>query len=285
MLATFIHEKMHLEKKAVHGDIKVDNVIFQTSEKKVCVIDFGLTEHIDTKIGQYEAPKGLDAVSGKIKKLSPTEHCPQTPPELFGKEMIPAEPSQDAYGLGYFILSLLSKIPNISSEQKIKLRFVSAHLRAACPQERWPIPAAISKLHADFIVVVPRLISNSVESSLIKLGLFRQRRIAPYQNANPRAVHESVSLPLLTKAIANNQFRLTTHQVDSDNAHTESNVIKFPPVLSALAAPAASSSEEEIKEQVASKEGPGSKRIDGPWGYLFSLHAVSKPAPGPDPHP
>lgn len=247
MVACFIHEKMHVEKHAVHGDIKLDNVIFHASEKKACVIDFGLTEEIGKKIGRYSVPESVYPIRGAIK-LSPAEYCPQTPPELFGKEMIAAEPSQDVYGLGHFISSLLSKATNISSEQMTKLCLVIGHLRAERPQNRWSIPLAISKLYTDFIAVVPHTITSSVEQALRRVALFHQRRFAIHQDVSRSVVLESVSLPLLTKVMADRQFRLPEHQVGSCDEHRDSGV-RLPPAPGALAAPAASSGAESSGSQ------------------------------------
>lgn len=274
MVARFIHEKMHVEKEAVHGDIKMDNVIFQASEKKAYVIDFGLTEKIGGKIGQYFIPPTVNPVLS-LKKLSSTKYCPQTAPELFGKEQVPAEPSQDAYGLGQLIFSLLGKTTHISSDQRSKLCFVMSHLRATRPQDRWSIPFAMSKLNADFIAVVPRLIAHRVEPISNRPTLCRHRHVMPDQDANSRVAIEGAPIPLLTKAMADNQFRLTERQVGSRDVQTEGGVLRFPPAPhGALAAPAASSSE---KNNGVDSSGEKSGRcVEGTWGYFFVHHSVPK---------
>ncbi len=299
LVANFIHQKMHVEKNAVHGDIKADNVIFQISEKRACVIDFGLTEWMGKKIGRYSLPQKVDLIRGAIK-LSHAEYCPHTPPELFGREMVPAGPSQDAYGLGFFILSLLRKAANISSEQMTKLCFVIGHLRADRPQDRWPIPAAISKLHADFVETVPRPIVNDIEASK-KSALSHQRPAAMDQDVSGSIAPERVSLPpLLTKAMANRQLRSEQRRVGSSDGHNDSGVLRLPSVpgaLAASAAPAASSSKESASlqgQQVrrTSTEESGSAGVTVPLSYLFPLHGIpkqdgsqTKPAQNPDRRP
>lgn len=196
LVASFIHEKMHVEKKAIHGDIKPNNVIFQITEKKVCVIDFGLTDMIGEQVGQYPLPVTRDPKWG-VKTVSSAEAYPHNAPELFGKKRVSAQPSQDAYGLGYFLLSLLVRTNPVADEEKRKLFFVIAGLRAMRPTERLLIPAAIAQLHADFIVVLPRLISN-------KLVFFHERRAEANQRVSEGATAGSVvPLPLLTQAMAN----------------------------------------------------------------------------------
>lgn len=202
MVANFIHEKMHREHGAVHGDIKIDNVIFQSAEKKVYVIDFGLTEKMGDKIGRYEPPVKCDPILG-IKKISPNEVCPQTAPELFGRELVPADSSQDAYGLGYFLSSLLKKTRGASPAEVMKIGLVIASLRAPQPKQRCSIPSAISTLHGDFVSTVPRLLP-----SIDKLTLFRQRRPGISQKEDRVVASEIPSLPPLTKAMADNQLRV-----------------------------------------------------------------------------
>lgn len=286
LVAHFIHEKMHVEKRAVHGDIKMDNVIFNPSKKKAYVIDFGLTERIGVKIGPYTVPEKADPVLG-MKKWSPAEFCPQTPPELFGKVGLPAEPSQDAYGLGLFLLALSGRVNHISDEQLKKISCVIHGLRAIRPEERSAIPAAIFKLHADFIVTVSRPIEN-------KLELFRRCRTTANHRVNVGLTSESLSLPLLTKAMAVKQLELAdyrTHLID-DNAV---NTMLTPGAPAATAAASSEKKNGTEKEQQA-KRTLGDASENGriateALGFFFALHAKSKqegppagPAQVPDHH-
>lgn len=272
MVACFIHQKMHLEKKAIHGDIKLDNVIFHAAEKKASVIDFGLTEKMGRKIGRYSIPESKNLKAGSIK-LSPAQYCPQTPPELFGNEMIPAEPSQDAYGLGHFIFSLLCRASDISREQVTKLCFVIAHLRETHPQDRWSIPAAISKLHADFIAVVPHAITSAVELKSSKVMLYHQRRTEMNQSVSNNIAPGGLIPEPLTKVMADSQLGFARHQVVSFDERKNDPAVRLESV------PAESSSVKSGDAQ-DQQERPGSiqgsEGVGAPGANLFSLLVTPK---------
>ena len=140
---------LHQAHGMVHGDIKTPNFIYG-HDGKCYPIDFGLSERRgDKKVGAYEIPKGKN----------PRILFAHIPPELFGDELIEADPAQDIYALGDLLLRMTQdtvRNGRLALQETAGVEPVVKKLCALNPVARLPLDQAVSILHATFLSVVPR---------------------------------------------------------------------------------------------------------------------------------
>lgn len=139
-----LHEIHHM----IHGDIKTPNIIYG-NDGKYYPIDFGLAVSIGKETGGYLAAKSEE--KGEI--------FPHIAPECFGETCVKANASQDAYALGYLLLSMTRKVVarsrRVIQKEASDVEKIITMLRAQNPSDRLSLESVMSMLHVAFLSFVP----------------------------------------------------------------------------------------------------------------------------------
>ncbi len=160
--------RIHNQLRAVHGDVKPPNVIYNP-ETGICqTIDLALPAEIGKVIYPYSFPL-IEQQNTKTRSIE--AEYGHIAPELTKGENTPAHPNQDMYGIGYifnFMLrELRGRITIPDCQCNIILRMIQS-MRSRIPEARMSVVVARDELHVGFfspILMSPRFPDSQTDDA------------------------------------------------------------------------------------------------------------------------